>query len=64
MSYTVEALYGIDDDIISCPICSSTKLILDIVQARLSGIGITPNWYCEICKTVWIKGLKKPRYSK
>lgn len=59
----LQSIYGVDDDIDSCPKCSNTDLKNDVIKTTLSDLGISKNWYCAKCKIVWIKGLKQPKYQ-
>jgi len=59
----LESIYGVDNDIDSCPKCSNTDLRDDVIKAGLSDIGLAKNWYCGKCKTAWIKGLKQPKFQ-
>lgn len=63
-NYSIKWIYGVDDDITSCLQCGNTDLRTDVVNTGLSDIGDAMNWYCEKCKTVWVKGLKQPKFKK
>lgn len=60
---TLTSIYGVDDDLISCPRCGNSELRDDVLKIMLSDKTNLKNWYCSNCKYVWVKGLSQPRYN-
>lgn len=60
----IDSMYGVNDEIKSCPRCDYDNLRADVAKTMVSDIGIAKNWYCSKCKSLWILGIRNPQFKK